>query len=285
MEYQLQPFTFIEFLDFHGYGQLDLYSINEQKTELNRLFETYLKAGGFCETFMLSNQQKEIYRQSLIDKIVLKDIIGRYRIQKPDIIQNLFLYIARNPGSIVSAAKLSSIIGIDDKTVSLFLSYLNNVFLLRKVDKYQWKTKNIFRSQRKYYLSDNLFTHLCLESRRLENFFYTHLIEKYGDSAVFFLKNEKGQEVDFVVTYGRYYYSYQVCEDLNNENEMREIRSLFNLMKYRSQEEIKKDKYYLLYLKDSRSVKTIPQGIEVKQIMEFVLTSKSRSSKKGSHSN
>lgn len=273
LEYQLQPFTFIEFLDFHGYGQLDLYSINEQKTELTRLFETYLESGGFCETFILSDQQKEIYRQSLIDKIVLKDIIGRYRIQKPGIIQNLFLYIARNPGSIVSAAKLSSIMGIDDKTVSLFLSYLNNVFLLRKVDKYQWKTRNIFRSQRKYYLSDNLFTHLCLESRRLENFIYTHLIEKYGASSVFFLKNEKGQKVDFVVTYGRHYYCYQICADLNNENEKREVRSFLNLMKYRSPEEIKKDKYYLLYLKDSRSVKDMPQGIEVKQIMEFVLTS------------
>ncbi len=54
-------------------------------------------------------------------------------------------------------------------------------------------------------------------------------------------------------------------------------------MKYRSQEEIKKAKYYLLYLKDSRSVKTIPQGIDVKQIMEFVLTSKSRSLKKCYH--
>ena len=283
MEYQLQPFTFIEFLDFHGYSQLDLYSIIEQKTELNRLFETYLQSGGFCETFMLSDQQKEIYRQSLIEKIVLKDIIGGYRIQKPDIIQNLFLYIARNPGSIVSAAKLSSVMGIDDKTVSLFLSYLNNVFLLRKVDKYQWRTRNIFRSQRKYFLSDNLFTHLCLESRRLENFIYTHLTEKYGASAVFFLKNEKGQEVDFVVTYGRHYYCYQVCTDLNDENKKREFRSLLNLMKYRSPEEIKKDKYHLLYLKDSRSVKDIPQWIVVKQIMEFVLASKSRSSNKDSH--
>ena len=272
LEYQLQPFTFNEFLDFHGYGLLDLFSINEQKTELSRMFETYLESGGFCETFTLSGRQKENYRQSLIEKIVLKDIIGRYRIQKPDIIQNLFLYIAKNPGSIVSAAKLSTVMGIDDKTVSIFLSYLNNVFLLGKVDKYQWKTRNIFRSQRKYYLSDNLFTHLCLESRRLENLIYTHLIEKYGASAVFFLKNEKGQEVDFVVTYGRHYHCYQVCVDLNDENEKREFRSLLNLMKYRSPEEIKKDKYYLLYYKDSRSDKNTPQGIDVKQIMEFVLT-------------
>jgi len=271
LEYQLQPFTFNELLDFHGYGQLDLFSVNEQKTELNRMFDTYLESGGFCETFTLPDRQKESYRQSLIEKIVLKDIINRYRIQKPDIIQNLFLYIARNPGSVVSAAKLSSVMGIDDKTVSLFLSYLNNVFLLRKIDKYHWKTRNIFRSQKKYYLSDNLFTHLCLESRRFENLIYNHLTEKHGASTVFFLKDEKGQEVDFVVTYGRNYYCYQVCIDLNDENEKREFRSLLNLMKYRSPENIKGDKYYLLYYKDSRSVKDVPKGIIAKQIMEFIL--------------
>lgn len=272
LEYQLQPFTFCEFLNFHGYEQLDMFSINEQKPELGRKFETYLESGGLCETFTLSAKQKEIYRQSLIEKIVLKDIINRYRIQKPGIIQNLFLYTARNPGSIVSAAKLSTVMGIDDKTISLFLSYLNNVFLLRRIDKYQWKTKNIFRSQKKYYLSDNLFSHLCLESRKLENFIYTHLIEKYGASTVFFLRNEKGQEVDFVVSLGRQYYCYQVCTDLNNENEKREVRSLLNLMKYRSTEEIKGDKYYLLYMKDSRLAKATPKGIEAMQIMEFVLT-------------
>lgn len=272
LEYQLQPFTFNEFLDYHGYRQPDLFSINEKKTELGRMFEIYLESGGFCETFTLSKKQKDIYRQSLIEKIVLKDIINRYRIQKPDVLQNLFLYLAKNPGSIVSAAKLSAVMGIDDKTVSLFLSYLNNVFLLGRVDKYQWKTKNIFRSQKKYYLSDNLFTHLCLESRKLENFIYTYLLEKYGSSSVFFIRNEKGQEVDFVVTYSRYYYCYQICTELNNENEKREIRSLRNLMKYRTEEEVMKDKFYLLYMKDSRLVKNTQPGIKLKQVMEFVLT-------------
>jgi len=272
LEYRLQPFTFNEFLNFHGLNQLDPFSINEQKQRLTTMFESYLETGGFCETFTLSDEQKKIYRESLIEKIVLKDIINRYRIQKPDSMQNLFFYIAKNPGSIISAAKLSTVMGIDDKTVSLFLSYLNNVFLLGRVDKYQWKTKNIFRSQRKYYLSDNLFTHLCLESRKLENFVYTHLVEKYGASSVFFLRDEKGREVDFIVTLGREYYCYQVCADLNDENEKREFRSLSNLRKYRTAQELKKDKYFLLYLKDSRLVKNIPRGIETRQIMEFVLT-------------
>ena len=265
-------FTFKEFLDFHEYNHLDLFSINERKIEISQLFDTYLEYGGFCETFLLPDSQKAIYRQSLIEKIILKDIINRYRIQKSDLIQNLFLYIARNPGSIVSAAKLGNVIGINDKTVSLFLSHLSSVFLLGRIDKYQWKTKKIFQTQKKYYLSDNLFTHLCLESRKLENIVYNNLIEKYSGSAVFFLRDEKGHEVDFVVTFGRNYYCYQVCVDLNDENEKREFRSLLNLRKYRSDQELKGDKYYLLFKTDSRMVKDTPRGIEIRQILEFVLT-------------
>ena len=272
LEYTLQPFTFKEFLDFHEYNHLDLFSINERKIEISQLFDTYLEYGGFCETFLLPDSQKAIYRQSLIEKIILKDIINRYGIQKSDLIQNLFLYIARNPGSIVSAAKLGNVIGINDKTVSLFLSHLSSVFLLGRIDKYQWKTKKIFQTQKKYYLSDNLFTHLCLESRKLENIVYNNLIEKYSGSAVFFLRDEKGHEVDFVVTFGRNYYCYQVCVDLNDENEKREFRSLLNLRKYRSDQELKGDKYYLLFKTDSRMVKDTPRGIEIRQILEFVLT-------------
>ena len=100
---------------------------------------------------------------------------------------------------------------------------------------------------------------------------YTHLTEQYGSSKVFFLRNEKAREVDFMVTYGRNYYCYQVCTDLNIENEKREFRSPTNLMKYRSETELKGDKFVLLYYTDSRIVKTSPKGVEVKQIMEFVL--------------
>ena len=272
LEYRLQPFNFKEFLDFHGYKQLDPFSLNEKKAEISQLFETYLDFGGFCETFMLSDKQKAIYRQSLLEKIVLKDIINRYRIQKPDVIQKLFLYIAKNPGTVVSASRLSTAIGIDDKTVSLFLSYLSSVFLLERIDKYQWKTKNIFQTQKKYYLSDNLFTHLCRESRKLENLIYNHLIETYGESSVFFLRNEKGYEVDFIVISGLNYNCYQVCVDLNDENKKRKFRSLLNLRKYRSEEELMNDKYYLLYQTDSRITRDIPEGIELRQILDFVLT-------------
>lgn len=272
LEFRLQPFNFKEYLDFHGYTKLDLFSINEKRTEISQLFESYLKYGGFYETFLLPADQKEAYRQSLIEKIVLKDIINRYRIQKPDSIQTLFLYIAKNPGAVVSAAKLSRVMGINDKTVSLFLSYLSSVFLLGRVDKYQWKTKRIFRTQKKYYLSDNLFTHLCLESGRFENLIYNHLVEKYGEASVFFLRDEKGHEVDFVVTSGRNYHCYQVCVDLNDENKKREFRSLLDLRKYRTGEELKGDTYYLLYQTDSRLVKDAPPGIEVMQILDFILT-------------
>ncbi len=130
LEYKLQPFTFREFLDFHGYSKLDQFSIIEKKIELSQLFDTYLEYGGFYETFLLTEDQKVIYRKSLLEKIVLKDIINRYRINKPDIIQNLFLYIAKNPGTIVSAAKLRDITDSKKNTTSLTTCLLISVWNL-----------------------------------------------------------------------------------------------------------------------------------------------------------
>ena len=271
LEYHLQPFTFYEFLHFFNFGDVDLFSLYDKRIELSRLLDTYLNSGGICETFTLSNEQKDIYRDSLIDKILLKDIISRYRINKPELIKNLFLYIAKNPGSLVSASKLSRVMKVDDKTVTTYLTYLCNSFLLRRIDRLEWKTKNIFQSQKKYYLTDNLFTHLSMDSRKLENLIYIHLIDRYGKASVNFLRNEKGQEVDFIVTRGKAYYCFQVCVELNEENRSREFRSLVNLMKYRSPEELNTDRYILLYSRDSRLLKENLPGIELIEILEFLL--------------
>ena len=270
LDYHLQPFTFPEYILYHS-GQVDEFSYHEKKNELLRLFDTYIDNGGICETINLIPEQIDIYRESLLDKIIFKDIITRYAIKKPELIKNLFYYIAKNPGSLVNNKKLGQEMDVDDKTVQTYINYLKNTYLIQRIDKFNWKTRKIFNTQKKYYLSDNLFTNLCKETRKLENLVYSHLIEEYSPSSIYFIRDEKGHEIDFLVNKGAQFVCIQVCQELNEENKTREFRSLTNLMKYRTEQELQGDSFILLYLKDYRYVKNNPPGITVRGLPEFLL--------------
>jgi uncharacterized protein len=271
LEYHLFPFSFPEYLLWHGKDIRDLFDLHTQREDLNRLLHLYFISGGLCETFNLSEEQRDSYRQSLVDKILLKDVIGRYRIEKPDKIGALYTYVSRNLGSLFSFSSLAQIIQIDDKTVGAYLDYLCNTFALQRIDKFEWKTKKVYQTQKKLYAGDQLFTHFSQDTRRLENLVFTHLCRRHGAEHVFFHRDERGHEVDFIVSREEGYDCYQVSWLLTDENAGREFRSLQHLYKSGSSQHNENNRFRLLFLQDARNDKLTPEGVEILNLLEFLL--------------
>lgn len=271
LEYHLYPFSFQEFLTWQGIEAGDTFALNTQAVEIEGLLHRYTETGGLCETFNLTEEQITTYRNSLLDKILLKDVIERYRIDKTDRIKNLLLYLTRNLGSLISFSSLGTAAGVDDKTASTYTEYLCNTFALQRIDKFEWKTKRIFNSQKKIYAGDQLFTHLSQETRRLENLVFNHLCRACGRDNVYFLRDERGHEVDFLVLRGNGFDCYQVCQFLTDENAGREFRPLMRLINTESAGGDKENRFRLVYLKDFRREKTDPAGIELIEVPHFLL--------------
>jgi predicted AAA+ superfamily ATPase len=246
----------------------DLY---ENAEKIDPLLAGYIESGGLCETFNLSKEQIAAYRNSLMDKILLKDVIGRYRIDRSDKIKNLLLYHIRNLGSLTSFSALGKAASIDDKTASTYTEYLCNTFALQRLDKFEWKSKRVFSSMKKIYAGDQLFTHLCRETRQLENLVFLHLCRYFGRENVCFLRDERGHEVDFLVTRDRSFDCYQVCHFLTDDNAEREFRPLLRLLKDNADANDQENRFCVIYLKDLRKDKTNPEQIKLVQIAEFLL--------------
>lgn len=79
-----------------------------------------------------------------------------------------------------------------------------------------------------------MFTHLTLETRKLENLVFNRLCRYFGRDNVYFLRDERGHEVDFLVTCSDGYDTYQVCQFPTDENANREFRPLLRSQKHDS---------------------------------------------------
>jgi len=222
--YEIFPFSFPEFLDF--------YSLATTKENLIK----YIETSGLPETFNLeSDEIRKHYFQSLKDTILLKDIMYRHKIRDYVLLGDVFLFLLHNIGNLSSVSSIikyfkSKNRKTDYTTLSSYLSYMEDAYIIRQSPRYQIKTKELLSGEKKYYLNDlgfgnYLFPQFKKEiSYILENIVFNHLrLAGYN----VFTGNDKNHEIDFVAEKNNTYLYVQVCYLLASEETInREFRPL-----------------------------------------------------------
>lgn len=99
------------------------------------------------------------YKKDLISLILLRDIIERYSIKDPLLLEDIFVFLVNNSGNITNIWSIESYLqsikrSYSVNTVQNYISYLRNVFLVYEVPLYDIQWKRVFERLRKYYVSD-----------------------------------------------------------------------------------------------------------------------------------
>lgn len=222
--FEVFPFSYHEHLDFF------------QKQKNKDSFIRYIETTGLPETYgMASVETQRHYFQSLKDTILLKDIMHRHKIRDYVLLEDLFLFLMHNAGNLVSVPSIikyykSRNRKTDYYTISSFISFLKEAFLIRECPKYSIKTKKLLSGEKKYYINDlgfrnYLYFQLQTDiAARLENFVFMHLLRKGFDVKAGYQKN---YEVDFVATKNDVKLYIRVAYLLmSEETRQREFRSL-----------------------------------------------------------
>ncbi len=157
LEYTLYPFSFKELLNFTKIKYENAFERAENKTEIDKFLQKYISFGGLPETFNLSDKSKVTYRKSLLDKIIINDIITRFRLQSVNLLTDILYFLEKNAGKLISYKKIANVSKTNEKTVEQYISYLNTAYIIEKLKKFSWKTKAIFDKNKKFYFIDNLF--------------------------------------------------------------------------------------------------------------------------------
>ncbi len=273
LEFKIYPFSFEEYLSIQGIATDGKFEKVKNTVIIQKCFNQYNKYGGFPEIVDLPENQKVSFRDTLIDKILYTDILRRFDVQDTLLLEKLLNYTALNLTQLFTYNSLSKSLRKDNETVEQYFNYLEKAFLVQKIRKFSWKAKDVLKTQYKYYFLDNIFTYPASASSRFENLVFAKLRKKTDQRKIFFGRDEKGKEVDFVVQKDDGgYRCIQACLELNDENYDREIRSLVLTQKHLQNHKFGKNEYLLVIRDDFRQKTTeLPEGVATIDAVEFLL--------------
>ncbi len=150
LDIQLFPFSFREFLDLKRFKLAKVYTTKEKSDLLNHL-RRYLETGGFPEVYKFG---KPIVAK-IYEDILTKDILLRHKIKKIDELKKFGRYLISNSANEITYSKLSKILGIKHvSTISNWMSYFEEAFLVFKLGRFDFKLKQQFIAPKKVYCVD-----------------------------------------------------------------------------------------------------------------------------------
>jgi len=147
----LHPFSFREFLDISRVKKQKIYTTKE-KAQIFKLLDEYLRLGGFPEADKFG---KAIIIR-IYNDIITKDVLLRYKVKKIEKIKELAKYLITNFCQETSYAKLANFLGVRRiSTLSNWISYLEQSFLIFKLERFSFKLKQQIIAPKKFYCVDN----------------------------------------------------------------------------------------------------------------------------------
>ncbi|MCX6226540.1 MAG: ATP-binding protein [Bacteroidia bacterium] len=215
---------------------LTLLPHSEIIADLQQRCSEYVMKGGFPEVWV-KNYDPVDYLATLFDSIILKDIVKRYHVRFPNALTDLAQIMITNISgefSITSIQKLAKF--NSNHTTVKYLGYLEEAFLLFSIPRFSNKISEQQKSGKKYYCYDNgyfqakAFKFSPNTGKLFENTVAINLKQREleGSLELFFYKNQKQEEVDFVVQQElKITQLIQVCYNLSDPKVRdREVRSL-----------------------------------------------------------
>ena len=243
----LFPLTFAEYLEAYNGDRDDAWN-------------DYVLYGGlpyilFCKT----DEDKSDYLKNLYKETYTADIKEKRNIKNEEVLNEIMNVISSQIGSLTNPSRLTDIIndrhakGYIDKenkvnkvTIDNYIQFLEEAFLINKVERYNIKGNHYINSPYKYYYEDIGLRNARLNFRQLddgyimENIIYNELLSRRLNIDIgvveVFNKDKNGKtirnnyEVDFVVNKGPKRYYIQSSYHMNNEDKItQEKKSLRNI--------------------------------------------------------
>ncbi len=228
-EIHIAPLSFSEYFPVSGRDKYDAW-------------QEYIFYGGLPHILAEpDNEAKENYLERLNTEIYIRDIVDRYEIRESAGMETLMKVIASVVGSLTNAQKISDTFKSNgDKTISMptisnYLKYLMESFVVQKSDRYDIKGRKYIGTPSKYYYTDLGLRNALLNFRQFEE---THLMENVIYNELIYRgykvdvgvvesrmveagkKIRKQFEVDFVVNRGSKRYYIQSAYALPNQEKI-----------------------------------------------------------------
>ncbi len=197
-EFKIETLTFQEFLWFKN---IVFKPVNLYHKELSQLFEEFTLTQGFPELVGINDKEiiKKYIREGIIEKVIYRDIPGLFKVKDASIIEKILNLFSEEPGQLVEISELAKELKISRQTLSNYLSYLGDSFLVRKLYNFSKSRRKTERKLKKYYPAvispDLLFSNDNLSKSKV---FEWQIVSQL--KAGFFWRDPYQHEVDIILT-------------------------------------------------------------------------------------
>ena len=204
IEFKIYSLSYSAFLEFHGL------------TESETSYELYSRYGGlpYLLNLPLEDETVNEYLKSVYSTIVFRDVVSRYKLRNTLFLEKLIQFLSENIGNLFSAKNISDYLKSQHTTISVnqiqsYTEYLNNAFLIHRVERYDLIGKRVFEIGEKYYFENMGIRNIVIgyritdKAKILENLVYNHLLYKgydikvgyYGDKEIDFIGEKNGEKL------------------------------------------------------------------------------------------
>ena len=200
LEYYLCPFSISEIGSIYS------------RLEIDRLLEKRIIFGMYPE-ILLNETDSERNLKEITRSYLYKDVLQYKNIKNPEILEKLLQALSLQIGNEVSYNELSSLVGIDKKTIQSYISILEKAFIIFRLNPFSRNIRNELKKLRKIYFFDtgirnaliNNLNPLSLrnDSEQLwENFIISERIKAnsnhFADKNVYFWRMHNKEEIDYI---------------------------------------------------------------------------------------
>lgn len=224
-EIKIYPLSFSEFVEL-------------KNVSIDTAWKEYILYGGLPPVILQEDEkQKREYLHSLFETTYIKDIIERNDIKRKDVLDSVINILASSVGSLTNPMNIyKTYTSVGDKDISIntitsYIEYIENAFLVKKVERYDVKGRKYISTPFKYYFTDLGLRNVRLNFRQqeenhiMENIIFNELlIRGYTvDVGVVETRNSDGRtyyEIDFIcnMASNRYYIQSALNIDSKEKN-------------------------------------------------------------------
>ena len=227
------PFSFSEYLECTKENNFPEQSLEES-------YFDYIRFGSMPFTVQLKKNQESIYQylNGVYNTVIVKDIARRHQIKDMEVLESVIKFMFENCGNICTSKKISDTLTSSGRkttqpTVENYMHFLEECFLIYKVERYDVRGKERLKNLAKYYITDIGLRNMLLGFRNidmghiLENLVFLELKRKHFE--IFTGRNNEA-EIDFVVKKQNQILYIQVAESVKDSATLeRELSAFKNI--------------------------------------------------------
>jgi predicted AAA+ superfamily ATPase len=208
--FRLHPFSLGELTQGKKFDALDILDHLQHlqfNSKTREIYENLFRYGGFPEPYLKQDQKfANLWKTSRVDRLIREDLRDLTRLPELSQVEMLVALLEARVASGLSIQSLREDLEVAHTTVSRWMEYLNAIYYCYTIQPWSKSIKQSLKKEPKLYLWD--WSEVENKGARFENLVANHLLKAvhfwidtgHGKFGLQYIKNKKGEEVDFLVT-------------------------------------------------------------------------------------